>query len=118
MSGWGAGPCAGGGGPTPGGQGWRRGFGMGRGWGRGAGGGRGWRNRFRTTGLSGWQRAWTGWFRGGPFASPGTSSDAELAGLKEQAAELERALAEARSQIESVERSRGASPSTPAQDDR
>ena len=91
---------------------------MGWGGGRGAGGGRGWRNRFRATGLTGWQRAWTGWFRGGPLAAPGTAPDAEVAGLREQAAELERALADAKSRIESVERSRAASPSAPGKDDR
>jgi hypothetical protein len=91
---------------------------MGQGGGRAAGGGRGWRHRFHATGLTGWQRSWTGWFRGGPLAAPGTTPETELAGLREQAAELEHALAEAKSRIQEAERIRETSPSPPREDER
>lgn len=97
MTGRGAGYCAGFAGPgyvtAPG-----RGF---RGGQRG-GGGRGWRNWFHATGLTGWQRAASGWFAAGP-AAPTTAPESELDGLRQQAAHIETALARIRRRIEALE---------------
>ncbi|MBN1586652.1 MAG: DUF5320 domain-containing protein [Candidatus Omnitrophica bacterium] len=67
-----------------------RNYGFGRGGGRG---GRGWRHWFRATGLSGWQRA----AQGGALPK-----EQELAGLREQARQLEGTLAGIRKRIEEL----------------
>lgn len=80
--------------------GWRRGFcaqPTGNRWfGRFAGQGRGWRNRFQTTGLTGWQRN----------ASDPSSIDpkAENRFLKEQAEYLSNELEAIRSRINEIEK--------------
>jgi hypothetical protein len=89
---------------------WGRGF---WGWGRGHGGGRGWRNRFYTTGLTGWQRAEMGYPGFGaiappavPFAAPlppTMSTEQRLDALKGQAGYFEDALEGIRKRIEELE---------------
>lgn len=118
MTGWGAGPCAGRGGGMPAGRGWGRGLGSVRGGVRGAGGGRGWRHGFHATGLTGWQRAWTGWFGRAQNIPVGPSPEAELPTLREQAADLERTLDALKARIQEFEQPGGASASTPGKDDR
>ena len=100
MTGRGAGYC--GGSETPGfvnpGFGRGRGRGGQRGWG-GFGAGRGgWRHRhwFHATGLPGWQRA--------GIAAPGFSEEQELAALKQEAQDLERALRNLRDRIRESEK--------------
>ena len=67
------------------------------------GGGRGWRNRYYATGLTGWQRAGTGWVdAGAPFGAPDTR-EGEIATLKTQAENLTRTLDGIRKQIETLE---------------
>jgi len=89
-----------------------RGF-WGWGRGRGRGGGRGWRNQFYATGLTGWQRAATGYpaFGGGvPAAAPypdtfapTISSEQQLDALKGQAEYFQDALEGIRKRIEELE---------------
>ena len=67
------------------GRGWGRGVAMGRRGGRGAGGGHGWRHGFSATDLV------------------GSSLESELATLKQQAVELERALGALKSRIQEIE---------------
>ncbi|HPA85199.1 MAG TPA: DUF5320 domain-containing protein [Deltaproteobacteria bacterium] len=86
---------------------------MNRGRGRGGGfggGGRGWRNRFYATGLTGRQRAATGWpVWGGavpctyPAAGPPMTGEQELEVLKNKAAYFEDALKEIQKQIEELQ---------------
>ena len=107
MTGRGAGFCAGYGvpgymNPIPG-RGFGMGFGRGRGGGRG--GGRGWRNMFYATGLTGWQRAATGWPMAGgvpPYAAAPTREQ-QLDALKGQAEYFEGALGELRKRIGELE---------------
>jgi len=107
MTGRGAGFCAGYSvpgymNPYPG-----RGFG-GRGFGRG-GGGRGFRNRFWATGLTGWQRAYSGpRYAPGPGGYPGYEPGAyskqdHMNDLKAQADHLEGLLEDIKKEIASLE---------------
>ncbi|MDD5706388.1 MAG: DUF5320 domain-containing protein [Kiritimatiellae bacterium] len=107
MTGRAAGFCAGYGmpgyaNPMPG-----RGFGMGfgRGFG-GRGGGRGFRNRFFATGMTGWQRAATGWAPAVGMMPPESYAPGKeqvLAALKSQAEYTESALGDIRKRIEELE---------------
>lgn len=110
MTGRAAGYCAGYGVPGYANPWGGRGFGFG-GRGRG-GGGRGWRNRYYATGLTGWQRAATGYpaFGGAvaaaappaPFA-PTLSAEQEVDALKNQAEYFQDALDNIRKRIEELE---------------
>lgn len=76
------------------------------GWGRG-GGGRGWRNRYYATGLTGWQRAASGYPPygvpyGAPYA-PALSREQELEMLKGQAEYFDDALDGIKKRIEELE---------------
>jgi len=83
------------------------------GWGRGRGAGRGWRNWFYATGLTGWQRAATGWPAFGyvvppvvPYAAPSApamSVEQQLDVLKGQAEYFEDALEGIRKRIAELE---------------
>ncbi len=107
MTGRAAGYCAGY--PAPG----YTSFGGGRGfwgWGRGGGGGWGWRNRYYATGLTGWQRAATGWppYAGAAPVAPygygaAPSAQQELDALKGQAEYFEDALDGIRKRIGELE---------------
>ena len=74
------------------------GSGMGRGGGRG--GGRGHRHGFHATGLTGWQRAQSA---AEPTIAPSPARDSVLAGLKQQAEQLEKALGELKARIQQVQ---------------
>lgn len=67
-------------------------------------GARGWRNWFYATGLTGWQRAGSGWpcWRSAATAAP-FSSEAALESLKQQASFLETALEKIRKRIQELE---------------
>lgn len=105
MTGRGAGYCAGYG--TPGFMNAGVGFGF-RGGGRGRG--RGWRNRFRLTGMPGWQRAAWGWPAFGsvavpapPFVPPAIGPQQELEWLRQQAEGFASALGEIKRRIAELE---------------
>jgi hypothetical protein len=74
--------------------------------GRGGGRGGGWRNRFwfHATGLTGWQRAGTGWFGGGVPSTQAESDEEDLTALKQQAGSLEQALAGLKARIQGLEK--------------
>jgi hypothetical protein len=79
-----------------------RGFGAGRGGGqRGRWGHRHW---YHATGLTGWQRAQMGWPGPGASFTPIDSEEPEIAAIKQQAANLEQALAGLRARIREVEK--------------
>jgi hypothetical protein len=113
MTGRGAGYCAGYGVPgllNPG-VGWSLGPRGGRGFfGRGAG--HGYRNWYRATGLTGWQRAGTGWPAYGPpvygYPAPAgplqPSAKQELAALRDQVKFMEERMQEARERIGELEK--------------
>ncbi len=109
MTGRGAGYCAGYGVPgfmNPVRTGGYRGGG---GWGGGGGRG-GWRHRhwYYATGLTGWQRASMGWPGPGAWdqgmVPPAFSREEELAAMRQQAANAERALGELRTRIDELEK--------------
>ncbi len=84
-----------------------RGF---RGRGRRGGGGRGWRNQFYATGLTGWQRAATGWPGFGRAVPqvvmptvPDMSPEQQVNALKEQAKYFADTLDGIRRQIDEIE---------------
>jgi len=116
MTGRAAGYCAGY--PVPGFMnpyggrvGFGRGFGRGLGWGLGMGrGGWGRRNMFYATGLTGWQRAATGYVPPAygaappyvpPYAPP--TKDQELEALKAQAEGFQQALDDIRKRMQELE---------------
>jgi hypothetical protein len=66
-------------------------------------GGRGRRNRYYATGLTGWQRAGTGWIDAGAPFVVSMNPELELATLKTQAENLARTLDSIRKQIETLE---------------
>lgn len=107
MTGRAAGYCAGNEKPkyaTSGGGG--RGFGgagRGMGRGRGCGNGRGWRHNYFATGLTGCQRAITGWV----FGEPPQNSPAEADILRTQLQSLERTMEIVKSRIEALDGARG-----------
>ena len=104
MTGRGAGYCAGY--PVPGfADGvWGRGFRNGGAWSRG--GGFGHRNRFWATGLTGWQRAASGWpadpstFRVPAYSA--MTKEQEVETLERQAAFFERSLEEIKKRIQEI----------------
>jgi hypothetical protein len=74
------------------------------------GGGRGWRNRYYTTGLTGWQRAPGGWSAWGnafapmqPYGPPVQAEEKEINTLKEQANYLKNTLESIFKRIEELE---------------
>jgi hypothetical protein len=76
---------------------------FGAGWACWGGGGRGRRNRYYASGLTGWQRAGTGWIGAGePFGAP-MSREYEIDALKTQAQNLAHTLDTIRKQIETLE---------------
>ena len=83
------------------------GFGPGLGRGAGRGGGWGHRHCFRATGLTGWQRASMGWPGDDASQQTAPSKEQELLALKQQAAELELAMAEVRSRLQELEKREG-----------
>ncbi len=112
MTGRGAGYCAGYGRPgymnPHGGRGY--GYGYGYGFGRG---GHGYRNWYHATGLTGWQRAATGYPVNAPYAppyvgagyanAPYMNKEQEVDILKRQAEYFENALNDIRKQIDDLE---------------
>lgn len=79
------------------------GYAFGPGWACRGGGGRGRRNLYYATGLTGWQRAGTGWVDAEATFETPVSPDSELAMLKSQAENLTRSLDRIRKQIETLE---------------
>jgi hypothetical protein len=96
--------------PIPG----RAGIGFGRGFG-GRGGGRGWRNQYYATGLTGWQRAASGWPSAYPPVPPypvappyvvpseQVTPKQEADALKNQIKYLEESIKAAQERIEELE---------------
>ena len=111
MTGRGAGFCAGY--DMPGfmnpGVGWGMGLRGGRGM-FGRGGGRGRRAWFRATGLTGWQRAATGWPAYGmpaPVPPYQPTAEQELAALRDQVKFMEDGVKEAQERIRELEKESG-----------
>ena len=111
MTGRGAGFCAGYGMPGFMNPGFGRGMGPRGGRGMfGGGGGHGRRNWFRATGLTGWQRAATGWPTYGmpaPVPPYQPTAEQELAALRDQVKFMEDSVKEAQERIRELEKESG-----------